>query len=273
MDQRTESPEAAKEVEALKAPILPSIFRPRTMDEMVQLSEHLAKSGIVPVSLKGKPHDIFVAIGMGMELGLSPFQAVQNIAVINGKPSLYGDAAKALVNVNEDLESFEELDAHKALEKGYGYCKIKRKSQPVPYECTFTVEDAKRAQLWTKAGPWQLYPGRMLQMRARGFAIRDAFAESLKGLILREEAQDMPTKPEIQMPREIGEVPPEAVEDENRIITQDERKKLFAIWKGAGLKEPDLRKHLEAKYGNSSTAKLTVGQLNEIARELEGSKR
>ena len=84
MDQRTESPEAAKEVEALKAPILPSIFRPRTMDEMVQLSEHLAKSGIVPVSLKGKPHDIFVAIGMGMELGLSPFQAVQNIAVING---------------------------------------------------------------------------------------------------------------------------------------------------------------------------------------------
>ena len=50
--------------------------------------------------------------------------------------------------------------------------------------------DAKRAGLWTKAGPWQTYPRRMLQMRARSFALRDAFPDVLKGLISVEEALD-----------------------------------------------------------------------------------
>jgi hypothetical protein len=50
--------------------------------------------------------------------------------------------------------------------------------------------DAKRAGLWTKAGPWQTYPRRMLQMRARSFALRDAFPDVLKGLISVKEALD-----------------------------------------------------------------------------------
>ena len=54
---------------------------------------------------------------------------------------------------------------------------------------------AKKASLWTKPGPWQQYPDRMLQMRARGFALRDTFADVLRGLISREEAEDMPSPP------------------------------------------------------------------------------
>jgi len=52
------------------------------------------------------------------------------------------------------------------------------------------VEDAKRAGLWAKQGPWTAYPKRMMQMRARGFALRDAFPDVLKGMITAEEAQD-----------------------------------------------------------------------------------
>ncbi len=40
------------------------------------------------------------------------------------------------------------------------------------------------------------YPKRMLQLRARGFALRDAFPDVLKGLVTAEEAQDYPTQPE-----------------------------------------------------------------------------
>jgi hypothetical protein len=60
-------------------------------------------------------------------------------------------------------------------------------------ESRFSVEDAKRAGLWGKQGPWTAYPKRMLSMRARGFAIRDCFADVLKGLITAEEAQDYPS--------------------------------------------------------------------------------
>jgi hypothetical protein len=61
-------------------------------------------------------------------------------------------------------------------------------------EATFSVDDAKRAKLWGKQGPWSQYPKRMLAMRARGFAIRDAFPDAMKGMITAEEAQDYPTK-------------------------------------------------------------------------------
>ena len=73
----------------------------------------------------------------------------------------------------------------------YGWCEAKRRGSPA-IKRTFSVADAKRAGLWGKSGPWQQYPDRMLQMRARGFALRDAFPDALRGLISQEEAQDMP---------------------------------------------------------------------------------
>jgi hypothetical protein len=65
-----------------------------------------------------------------------------------------------------------------------------RRGQP-PERRTFSVADAKRAKLWFKAGPWTTYPDRMLQMRARGFAIRDVFPDALRGVITAEEAVDI----------------------------------------------------------------------------------
>ena len=52
----------------------------------------------------------------------------------------------------------------------------------------------KATRLWGK-NVWKSYPDRMLQMRARGFALRDSFPDVLKGLITREEAQDYQTEP------------------------------------------------------------------------------
>ena len=60
----------------------------------------------------------------------------------------------------------------------------------------FSKEKAMNAKLWGKDGPWKTYPERMLKMRARGFALRDAFADRLKGIITAEEARDYPSKEE-----------------------------------------------------------------------------
>jgi hypothetical protein len=70
-------------------------------------------------------------------------------------------------------------------------CVAKRRGRK-PVTAKFSVDDAKRAGLWGKQGPWTQYPKRMLQMRARGFALRDAFPDVLKGLITSEEAMDFP---------------------------------------------------------------------------------
>jgi hypothetical protein len=51
----------------------------------------------------------------------------------------------------------------------------------------FSVDDAKTAGLWGKAGPWKTHPKRMLKYKARAFNLRDNFPDILKGLHLQEE--------------------------------------------------------------------------------------
>jgi hypothetical protein len=166
-------------------------FAPATITEAMEFSKMLAGSTMVPKAYQGKPQDIMVCVQWGMELGLAPMQALQNIAVINGKPSVYGDAALALVQASSLCEGIDEYIENEGTPNPVAVCVAKRKGRN-PVISRFSVEDAKRAGLWGKGGPWQSYPKRMLAMRARGFALRDAFPDVLKGLITAEEAQDYP---------------------------------------------------------------------------------
>ena len=166
-------------------------FAPANLTEAIQFSDLLASSSIVPKAYQGKPQDILVCVQWGFELGLAPMQALQNIAVINGKPSVYGDAMMALVQASPVCEDVEEFFENEGTPNPIAVCIAKRKGRK-PVTVKFSVEDAKRAGLWGKQGPWSAYPKRMMQMRARGFALRDAFPDVLKGMITAEEAQDYP---------------------------------------------------------------------------------
>ncbi len=179
-------------------------FAPTTLGEAMDFSHMLAKSQMVPKQYQGKPEDIMVAVQWGYEIGLQPMQALQNISVINGKPSVYGDAAMALVQASPVCEGVDESMEGEGTPNPVAVCIARRKGRN-PVIVRFSVEDAKRAGLWGKQGPWQAYPKRMLQMRARGFALRDAFPDVLKGLITAEEAQDYPDE---SKPRPIKDVTP-----------------------------------------------------------------
>jgi hypothetical protein len=169
-------------------------FAPATLGEAMEFSNMLAKSAMVPKNYQGKPEDVLVAVQWGYEIGLAPMQALQNISVINGKPSVYGDAAMALVQASAVCEDIEEYFENEGTPNPIAVCVAKRKNRKQVI-AKFSVEDAKRAGLWNKQGPWSSYPKRMMQMRARGFALRDAFPDVLKGLITAEEAHDYPDQP------------------------------------------------------------------------------
>lgn len=161
---------------------------PKDLDEAMRFADMLAGSSIVPKDYIGKPGNCLVAIQWGMELGLQPMQAMQSIAVINGRPSLWGDAMLALVKAHPAFEWVkEECDGNVAT------CTIKRRGEPEVVQ-SFSLEEAKRAGLTGKQGPWTQYPKRMLQMRARGFALRDAFPDALRGVVSAEEARDTPAE-------------------------------------------------------------------------------
>lgn len=168
---------------------------PTTFEGVVDFANQIAKSQMVPQSFRGKPEDIIVAVQWGNEVGLGPMAALQGISVINGKPSLGGEAMLALVSSHPAFGGCEERIEEKNGEYT-AVCTVKRVILGKEVEKTFTFSqaDAVRAGLWNKKGsPWGSYPKRMLQMRARGFALRDSFPDALKGVISSEEAGDMPT--------------------------------------------------------------------------------
>lgn len=168
-------------------------FSPQNLNEAITLAERFSKTALVPKIYQGEPDAILVAWQMGSELGLQPMQALQNIAVINGQPAVYGDAALAIVRTHPDFVDIEEtmlFANEEQTEVSGAQCVIRRRDQPDTVR-KFTMADAQRAGLLDKQGPWKLYPKRMLQMRARGFALRDAFPDALKGLRIAEEVRDI----------------------------------------------------------------------------------
>lgn len=147
-------------------------------------AKKLAGSDLVPKDFKNNPANCFIAIQWGKDLGLAPLQATQNIAVINGRPALWGDAVPALVIASKQCEYI-----NMTFENQTAICKVKRIGQP-EHISTFSMQQAKVAGLLEKQGPWKQYPDRMLQNRARAFALRDVFPDVLKGLYTAEELID-----------------------------------------------------------------------------------
>lgn len=163
-------------------------MQPQNLDEAMRLASMLAHSNMVPKAYQGKEQDTLVAMMMGSELGLNPIQALQNVAVINGKPAIYGDALLALVQSHPKFGGQEESFDEAAMT---ATCTVWRKGDPSKHTVTFSQADAQKAGLWGKQGPWSQYPKRMLMWRARGYALRDKFADALGGLITVEEARDI----------------------------------------------------------------------------------
>lgn len=159
---------------------------PQTFEQALTFCDYLAGSDMVPKDFKGKPGNCLIAIQWGSELGLKPLQAVQNIAVINGRAALWGDAVIALVRSSPLCEYITESD-----DGDTATCRVKRRGEDEEVR-TFSMADARTAGLLGKQGPWTQYPKRMRQMRARAFALRDVFPDVLRGMPIAEEVMDIP---------------------------------------------------------------------------------
>ncbi|MCK5749022.1 MAG: hypothetical protein KAH44_22605, partial [Oricola sp.] len=169
------------------APIIP-----QSTDDIRRIADFMERAGSLPRSYGSGADAVAkasIAIMKGLEIGWLPMQAVQNCYIVNGIPTLYGDGAIALARASGLLEYCKEWIAG---EEGaeVAYCEVKRRGEAEPVVRTFSKQDALTAGLLGKQGPWKQYPRRMMQMRARAFAIRDVFADVLLGLRIFEEVQD-----------------------------------------------------------------------------------
>lgn len=168
------------------------LMEPQNLQEAMQLADMLANSNLVPKSYQGKAGDVLVACQWGSEIGLKPLQALQNIAVINNVPAVWGDALVALVRGSglcEYIKQDWDADTKTAT------CSVKRRGEPEETR-TFSEEDARLAGHLNK-DTYKKNLQRMLSIRARAFALRDVFADVLRGLKVAEEVEDYPVEKEL----------------------------------------------------------------------------
>lgn len=162
-------------------------LEPSSAKEAYEMAKYISESGLCPKDFAGNAQKILVAAAMGTKLGLDVFASMAGIAVINGRPSLWGDVMRSLILSHPHLQ---DIDEHF---EGEGddltaVCTITRKGMS-PYTATFSVQNAKDAGLWGK-NTWKGFSKDMLVNRAFGRAGRRRFADALNGFHVAEEMQD-----------------------------------------------------------------------------------
>lgn len=161
---------------------------PDSIEGVFRLADMAFMSGMLPESVKNKV-EAAMLIAAGLEAGLGFVASVQNVMIVNRRPCIWGDSAVALA-YNTGLVERLSCEFSGDGDQFGCTCTIQRKGVEGAFVQRFTIADAKLAGLWGKGGPWKAYPKRMLQNRARAYALRDAFADALRGLSIREEVDD-----------------------------------------------------------------------------------
>lgn len=207
MNTQTKAPEADRVIGTALAPLSagaqPRAIVPTNIDEVWRISTILIKAGLAPKDF-ATPEKCSVAIMHGLEIGMPPMMALARIAVINGRPCVWGEAVVGIAIATGEVEDIVETISGEG-DHMVATCRIKRKGIKSYTEASFSVADAKRAGLWDDRAkvkrrdrttgeykdvwndaPWHRYPKRMLKMRAR-VAFRDLFADAFSGLYIAEE--------------------------------------------------------------------------------------
>jgi hypothetical protein len=158
---------------------------PRSIDEVRTLASMLSKSALLPNDLRGKEADIAFSIMAGQELGMPPMAAIRGVHVVKGKPVLSADAMVGVVlgrGIAKFFRCVEESPESVTYE-------THRHGDPEPQRMTWTMEDAKRAQL-TGGDNWKKYPRAMLKARCKAALARDVYPDVLAGCYTEDEARE-----------------------------------------------------------------------------------
>lgn len=191
MTTEAAAPLAKKEAAAAPIRMESGLVQLQTYEEAYRFARSVVQSQLAPISLN-TPEKVLVAMQHGAEVGLKPMQSLQSIAVINGRPSIYGRALAAIVMRSGLLEVFDEWIEGTG-DNMVAMCRVKRVGVTNERVGKFSVEQARKAGLWGKAGTWSQYPQDMLKHKARARAF-EMFADVLAGLPVAEDVQDVPAE-------------------------------------------------------------------------------
>jgi hypothetical protein len=173
-----------------------AIIAARNAEDRIMIAQQMIDSGIVPKSFT-EPSAVVAACEMGAELGLKPYVALNNIYVIQGRPTLSAASMVALVQsrgvavkVLEDCKAFEHADGTEDARTTIKiYRKIKELDMVMEYDHSKSWAECEIAG-WTEKENWSKYPKNMLRARTISEALRLYCADILQGIYSTDEILD-----------------------------------------------------------------------------------
>lgn len=164
------------------------------MEKLMEMADMLSKSTIVPASFQRRPENCFVALDMASRMGLSPMVVMQNLFVIQGKPSWSGQAIAAMINNSPRFTNVElNFVGDKRTDNWGAYVSATKVSNgKVIKGGTVTIAIAKKEGWYQKSGSkWQTMPEIMLSYRAYAWFGRVYCPEIMMGLQASDEVEDV----------------------------------------------------------------------------------
>lgn len=152
-------------------------FQPSSFSEVVSLANVLSQAQIIPAGLRGKPNDVAAIVLHGASLGIDAMSAIRSMHIIEGKPTLSADLMAGLAKRSTACEYFIVVESTDAV----ATYETKRRGDPKPVRMSFTIEQARTAQL-TGKGTWKAYPAAMLRARAASALARAVYSDLFAGV-------------------------------------------------------------------------------------------
>lgn len=152
------------------------------------LAEHACKGQLVASHFRGKSADGAIAIAYGASLGWHWTKSLQDVYVVNGKPSIMAKEMRELmIRAGHDIWE-EEVGPTKVVLAG------RRRGSDIVVRVEWTIEKAEKAG-YTKSNPnYQKIPESMLYARCTTDLAKRLAPDALSGLGIVEDLQDQPKR-------------------------------------------------------------------------------
>lgn len=169
-----------------------------SFQKIYDIGKMFASSTLVPASFQGKPMDCAIAVDMANRIGISPMFVMQNLYVVQGKPSWSGQACTAMIMASGKFKNVRHVYTGERGTDSWG-CFLQAEridTGEVVHGAEVTIKMAKDEKWYEKNGSkWKTIPELMLAYRASSFFARVFIPNALMGCAVEGEAEDIARVP------------------------------------------------------------------------------
>lgn len=166
----------------------------KMLNQISKLANMYANSTMLPKDYINNPNNCFVALELASRMDVSPVLVMQNLYIVQGKPSWAGQACKALIDGSGKFKNSEYVMTGNVGDNTRGcYLQaINTRTGKLVKGTEITLKMAQDEGWINKNGSkWRTMPEQMLKYRAAAFFARTECPETLMGFQTADEIEDV----------------------------------------------------------------------------------